>query len=90
MTKNGPFLFSRKNYSLILISIALLVAGFLLMTGKGNAGTGEFNRDIYSFRRITLSPIILLSGYTMMIFAIMAGNKKPKKTGNDHLQKGKI
>ncbi len=84
MAKNSGFIFTRKNYSLILISIGLLVAGFLLMTGKGNAGGREFNQDIYSFRRITLSPLVLLAGYAMMIYAIMADKRKSKQTGNGH------
>jgi hypothetical protein len=90
MSKNRGFIFSRKNYSLILISIGLLITGFLLMTGKGNSGSKEFNQDIYSFRRITLSPFILLAGYTMMIYSIMADKGKSKLTGNGHSQKGKI
>ena len=84
MAKNNGFIFTRKNYSLLLISVGLLVTGFLLMTGKGNAGATEFNQDIYSFRRITLSPLVLLSGYAMMIYAIMADKRKPKQTRNGH------
>jgi hypothetical protein len=82
MAKNSPFIFSRKNYSLILISVVLLFAGFLLMTGKGNGGSGEFNRDIYSFRKITLSPLVLLAGYALMIYAIMTGKKNSKQNAN--------
>ncbi len=77
MARKSGFIFSRKNYSLILISIALLVTGFLLMTGQPNLGGVEFNEDIYSFRRITLSPLIILAGYAMVIYAIMA-DRKPK------------
>jgi hypothetical protein len=82
MAKNSNFIFSRKNYSLILFSIALLVTGFFLMAGKGNGGTSGFNRDIYSFRRITLSPVVLLAGYALMIYSIMAGKGKSKQNGN--------
>ena len=64
--------------------MGLVVAGFLFMTGKGNAGGREFNQEIYSFRRITLSPLVLLAGYAMMIYAIMADNGKSKQTGNGH------
>jgi Ca2+/H+ antiporter len=78
MAKNSGFIFSRKNYSLILVSIVLLIMGFSLMTGQENRGTAGFNRDIYSFRRITLSPVVLLAGYTLMIFSIMAEKKKSK------------
>jgi hypothetical protein len=84
MTKSTGFIFTRKNYSLILVSIGLLVTGFLLMTGKGNAGAKEFNQDIYSFRRITLSPLVLLAGYALMIYAIMACKSKSKHSGNGH------
>ena len=80
MARNSGFIFTRKNYSLILVSVSLLVTGFMLMTGKGKFGAGEFNPDIYSFRRITLSPLVLISGYAMMIYAIMTDTGKPKQT----------
>ena len=45
------------------------------MIGGGSDDPKVFNYDLFSFRRITLSPILILSGYVIEIFAIM---KKPK------------
>jgi Protein of unknown function (DUF3098) len=71
MAGKGLFLFAKRNYYLILIAVGLIVSGYLLMTGSGNYQGQAFNEDIYSFRRITLAPVILLMGYSLMIFAIM-------------------
>lgn len=59
----------------MLIGLALIVVGFLLMIGGGSTDPNQFNPEIFSFRRITLSPILILAGYVVEIFAIM---KKPK------------
>ncbi|MCK9421124.1 MAG: DUF3098 domain-containing protein [Bacteroidales bacterium] len=59
----------------MLIGLALIVIGFLLMIGGGSTDPNQFNPEIFSFRRITLSPILILAGYVVEIFAIM---KKPK------------
>jgi hypothetical protein len=83
MAKTVRFIFTQENYYLILTSIGLLILGFILMTGKDNAGTAHFNEDIYSFRRITLAPIIILTGYALMIYAIMSKpvHKNKKQNG---------
>jgi hypothetical protein len=82
MAKKEVFIFSRRNYSLILFSIVLLISGFLLMTGTGNGGAEQFNQDIYSFRRITLSPLVLIAGYALIIYAIMTRTSKNKNPEN--------
>ncbi len=71
----GEFAFGRENYILLLIGLAFIVAGFLLMIGGGSKDPKVFNPDIFSFRRITLAPILILAGYVIEIFAIM---RKPK------------
>jgi hypothetical protein len=45
------------------------------MTGGKSDDPNVFNPEIFSFRRITLAPIILLFGFAFEIYAIM---KKPK------------
>jgi hypothetical protein len=47
------------------------------MIGGKAENPNEFNPDIFSFRRITLAPIIVLAGFIFEIWAIM---KKPKET----------
>ena len=74
-TNVGEFAFGKENYRLMLIGLAFIVLGFLLMVGGGSADPNTFNPEIFSFRRITLAPILILGGYVIEIFAIM---KRPK------------
>ena len=71
----GEFAFGKENYQLMLIGLAFIAVGFLLMIGGGSTDPGKFNPEIFSFRRITLAPILILAGYVIEVFAIM---KKPK------------
>jgi len=62
------------NLILIGISFAIIVLGFALMVGEPS---GEvYNPDIFSFRRITVGPMISLFGFVTMIFAILYRGKK--------------
>lgn len=69
------FALGKENYKLMAIGFAIIVVGFILMAGGGSDDPNIFNPDIFSFRRITLAPIILLFGFAFEIYAIM---KKPK------------
>ncbi len=61
----------KKNYILLAIGFAIIVLGFMLMVG-GDAPTPEsFNENIFSFRRITLAPIVVVIGFAFEIYAIM-------------------
>ncbi len=62
-------IFNRKKYILLTLVIILLLFGFGLMAGPKHV-EGEFNEAIFSFRRITLAPIIILGAYGSMIFII--------------------
>ncbi|MFH1295976.1 MAG: DUF3098 domain-containing protein [Bacteroidota bacterium] len=73
--QTGDFAFGKENYRLMLIGLALITVGFILMIGGGSKDPSQFNPEIFSFRRLTLAPILVLAGYVVEIFAIM---KKPK------------
>jgi len=65
---------SKLNLILIAVSFAIIVLGFALMVGEPS---GEvYNPDIFSFRRITVGPMISLFGFVCMIFAILFRTKK--------------
>ncbi len=70
--KQKTFVFNRSNYILLLIGIGLNILGFILMIG-GAAETKEaFNEEeLFSHIRITLSPILILLGYIVIIYSIM-------------------
>jgi cell division protein FtsN len=68
--------FSRENYKLMIIGVLIIIVGFILMTGGKAENPQQFNPDVFSFRRITLAPVIVLAGFALEIYAIM---KKPKE-----------
>lgn len=76
--ENTPtdFVFSKQNYILLLISLAVIVVGFALLAGGGSDNPNEFSEEIFNVRRLYIAPIIILGGYFLVIYAIM---KKPKK-----------
>jgi NADH:ubiquinone oxidoreductase subunit K len=67
------FAFTRINYILIAVSVLLIIIGVALMAGSSTAI--EFNPDVFSFRRITLAPIVCMIGFVGMIVAIMYKKK---------------
>ena len=62
------------NAILIAVCVLVIVVGFALMTGEPSGAT-EYNPDIFSFRRITLGPMIALAGFVLMIIAILFPRK---------------
>ena len=70
------FLFKKENYLIIITGVVVLIIGYLLMSG-GSQKPNEFKYDeIYSFRRITLAPIVVMIGYVSVMVGIL---KKPKE-----------
>jgi membrane-bound ClpP family serine protease len=75
-TNKESFALAKENYLLLIIGFAIIVLGFILMIGGKSEDPTIFNEEeIFSFRRITLAPIIVLAGFIFEIWAIM---KKPK------------
>ncbi len=62
------------NLILIAVSFLIIVIGFALMVGAPSGET--YNPDIFSFRRITVGPMISLAGFVLMLFAILFRAKK--------------
>ena len=60
-----------KNYALIAIGAVIIIIGFILMAGGAAATPEQFNEDIFSFRRITLAPIVVIAGFAFEIYAIL-------------------
>ena len=66
-SQQEPFVFAKNNYRLLLLSIAMVVLGFILMIGE---------TDIYEFKKIILAPMIVLAGFGVGFVAIL---KKPSQ-----------
>lgn len=77
---NHRFAFQDLNYKLLIIGLVINIIGFILMIGGGSADPTKFDAEaLFSPVRLTVSPILIVAGYIIMIYAIM---KKPKKTDN--------
>ena len=74
-SNQGQFIFGRENYILLLVALALIILGYVLMAGGGSDDPNVFSEEIFSARRITIAPIVILSGFALGVYAIL---RKPK------------
>lgn len=56
------FVFDKSNYRLFIISIAIVILGFILMSGT---------TDIYSSTKIVVAPVVVLAGFALGFYAIL-------------------
>jgi hypothetical protein len=77
LAKNGlPFLFGKENYIIMAVGLVVIIVGYMLMVGGKSPDPNVFNaNEIYSSRRITIAPILVLLGLAIEAYAIM---RKPK------------
>jgi hypothetical protein len=73
--KKDAFIFGKRNYTLLIVGLVFISIGFLLMIGGGSDDPNVFNEEIFSVRRITIAPILILIGFGIELVAIMS---KPK------------
>lgn len=66
--------FDKVNFILLAIGMAIVIIGFLLMSGGGSNET-TFDTDIFSTRRIVIAPTITLVGFLSIIYAVI---RKPR------------
>lgn len=66
--------FDKVNYILLAVGMAVVVLGFILMSG-GSSSETAYNPDIFSVRRIKVAPVVCLLGFVSMIYAVI---RKPK------------
>ncbi|MDP4266749.1 MAG: DUF3098 domain-containing protein [Bacteroidota bacterium] len=70
------FLFDKSNYKIMIIGLVTTVLGYILMVGGGSEDPNVFNPAIFDFQRLTLSPILIMAGMIIQIFAIMYKRKE--------------
>ena len=69
--EKGRMPFTMKNYVMMLAGLLVIVLGFVLMSGGGEHTVTEFDESIFSFRRITLAPVVVIAGFVVVGVAIM-------------------
>ncbi len=75
-TRKPGFAFGKENYRMLIIGVLIVVIGYCLMIGGGSDDPTQFHADeIFSFRRITLAPIVILTGFVVVLLGIMKKSK---------------
>jgi Protein of unknown function (DUF3098) len=70
---SAELLFGKNNYRFMLIGLGLVILGFILMSGGAMPDANTWDEGIiYSFTRITLAPIVILTGLAIEVYAIFA------------------
>jgi hypothetical protein len=76
-TTTSNSLFDKQNLRLMLIGLAVIAVGFILMVGGRSNDPSVFNeKEVYSFVRISVAPVLIIAGLVIEIIAIF---KNPKK-----------
>jgi membrane-bound ClpP family serine protease len=77
--KERDFAFDKVNYVLLAVGMAVVIIGFLLMSGGGSS-EHAYNPDIFSARRIKVAPLVCLLGFVSMIYAVVRRPKDKETT----------
>ena len=69
------FAFGKENYIITGVGFLCIVIGFVLMAGGGSEDPNVFSKEIFSTRRITIAPLVVLLGFAIEIVGIMYRSK---------------
>lgn len=73
---NVNMVFGKKNYLFMAIGVVLIVFGLVLLSGGGSKDPAVFNPEIFNTQRLVIAPLLMLAGFVVEIYAIMAKEKK--------------
>lgn len=65
-----------KGVKLLLAGVAVMLAGYVLMTGGGSSDPQVFDFSMFDFRRLVAAPLVILAGIAVIIIAIMGKRGK--------------
>ena len=72
-----PFLFTKENYTWMIVGAVIIALGMILMSGGKNQDPNVFNNsEVYSTTRITIAPILIVTGLLVEVYAIFKKTKK--------------
>ena len=66
--------FDKVNFILLAVGMAVVILGFILMSGGGSTEQ-TFNPEVFSTMRIKVAPVVCFVGFVSIIYAII---RKPK------------
>ena len=76
-SNDDTFLFDKENYILMIVGVLVIALGFFIMAGGKSEDPNIFNpEEVYSFQRITVAPIVVITGFIIETYAIFHKAKK--------------
>lgn len=76
------YAFDRTNFILLAVGFAIVIIGFILMSG-GGSNEQVYDPAIFSVRRIKVAPVVCFIGFISMIYAII---RKPKDSKGESIE----
>lgn len=68
---NKDFAFGKQNYILLIIGTFLTILGYVLLSGGGSEDPAVFSEELFSFRRMFVSPVLIILGLVIVGWGIM-------------------
>lgn len=78
------FAFSKINFILLAVGLAIIALGLVLMSGEGSTHE-QFNPEIFSAMRIKVAPAVTLFGYLFLIVAILFPSRRNEEQPKNDL-----
>ncbi len=67
--------FHRQNYLFLIVGVVLVVLGFIMMSGGGNENPEVYSDEFFSPMRLTVAPLVILSGLAVVMIGIFRKTK---------------
>jgi len=79
----GQLTFNKENYKWMIIGAVVIIIGMILLSGGENKDPNVFDQNlVYSARRVTVAPIVILLGFVIEIIAVL--KKKPADSNKEN------
>ncbi|MGP1514602.1 MAG: DUF3098 domain-containing protein [Bacteroidales bacterium] len=73
------FAFTKENYIWMSIGVFLLLLGYIMLVGGGSKDPNTFNYSLFNAQRLIISPILIIGGLVVEVYAIMRKGKQSTK-----------
>lgn len=77
------FSLSKKSVRFVIIGLIVMVSGYILMLGGGSSDPNTFSWEMFDFRRLVLSPLLVILGIFIVIISIMRKPREQEDTNSD-------
>ncbi len=78
MSKGSGLALPKENYLYIIAGVVVVLIGFFLMSGGGADDPTVFDKEeLFSTRRITVAPFLVMLGYVGVLYGILKRPKMP-------------